>query len=928
MKRWSSIFLAMALILGFGAPVRAAVNPEESVTRLERARDFITKNELRSAVIELKNALRANPGNLDARFTLGEVYLRLGDVVSAEKEFDAAARRGLKTDAVILRLAQARLLQGKFQLVFDSLSAEELTGDAVADGQVLLGRALLGLKKPEEARAKFLEAEKILPDGVQAKVELSRLLARNGEMKAAEEMIDRALDIAPRLPAGLLLKGELKRQQGDLEDAVVNFAAAIEVQPNNITARLGRAAALIDLDRIDEAQADLKAIDGIVANHPLAVHFRAVIATKQSRFKEANELLQSAAGALDNYLPSVYLKGVISYALGNYEQAVASLSRFLEKAPGNVLGMRLYGAALLRIGDYKKVVAALEPAVRDGLADSRLYSLLGAAHMGLREFSRAMAYYEKAAAMGGDLSGVETQLAISKLAGGDVAGGVANLESVVDVNPDAGQAAVLLALVELRKRDFDSALKRARQFTERFPDNPLGFNLLGAARLGKGDLAGAKSAFESALKAKQDYFPALLNLAQIDIREGRLEKAKQRYQKILAANENHAGAMISLGDIALREKNTALAGQWYEKAYAANPAVENAGLKLVQYYLGRRENDKALATARQVSQRFPRSTRSLESLGRSQAAGGDAAGALATFRKLAVTAPKSAAAQNLVGRAAMATADMTLARQSFEKALSLTPDYGPAQQGMVALEVNQGNLEAALKRAMAIYEKAEHSPGSSILLGDIYLRMKRHKEALDIFRQAYGKAPGRLTATRLFQAYLAADDDESGFSVLESWLAGHQEDNRSRHLLASALLGKGKLDRAIAEYKMLERKDPDNKIMVLNNLAWLYQKTGNDQALAVAKRAYDLAPDTAAISDTYGWIMLESGDKEKALQLLRKATALAPGQPEIRYHFAVALDRNGRPDEARRELQDLLQTARSFTQQEEARALLKSLARQ
>ena len=56
-----------------------------------------------AAVIQLRNAIQQDPANLKARQLLGELYLRTGDAVSAEKELRRVFE-GQRSDEVELRL--------------------------------------------------------------------------------------------------------------------------------------------------------------------------------------------------------------------------------------------------------------------------------------------------------------------------------------------------------------------------------------------------------------------------------------------------------------------------------------------------------------------------------------------------------------------------------------------------------------------------------------------------------------------------------------------------------------------------------------------------------------------------------------------------------------------------------------------------------
>ena len=77
-------------------------------------------------------------------------------------------------------------------------------------------------------------------------------------------------------------------------------------------------------------------------------------------------------------------------------------------------------------------------------------------------------------------------------------------------------------------------------------------------------------------------------------------------------------------------------------------------------------------------------------------------------------------------------------------------------------------------------------------------------------------------------------------------------------------------------------------------------------------RARTLAPNSATVADTLGWFKLQQKDAAGALALLQRAHALQPGNGQITYHLAAALDANAKKDEARRLLQPLLTSGAKF----------------
>ena len=77
--------------------------------------------------------------------------------------------------------------------------------------------------------------------------------------------------------------------------------------------------------------------------------------------------------------------------------------------------------------------------------------------------------------------------------------------------------------------------------------------------------------------------------------------------------------------------------------------------------------------------------------------------------------------------------------------------------------------------------------------------------------------------------------------------------------------------------------------------------------------------------DTLGWILVQTGEADRGADILKQASEIAPNAGDILYHRAAALERTGRRDEARKELEKLLASAhkmQGFSTRKDAEALL------
>src|SRR5690606_15504992 len=182
----------------------------------------------------------------------------------------------------------------------------------------------------------------------------------------------------------------------------------------------------------------------------------------------------------------------------------------------------------------------------------------------------------------------------------------------------------------------------------------------------------------------------------------------------------------------------------------------------------------------------------------------------------------------------------------------------------------------------------------------------------------------REFALAAYQARLAARDP-APWQPLERWIAMRSGDLGARGLLADAYMKAGEEKKAIAQYEFIVARAPSHAAS-LNNLAWLYQQRGDARALDVARRAYAAAPDVPAVSDTLGWILVERGQIEEALEHLERAAQAARGNPDIQYHYAVALARSGATKTARDRLEQLFAEHTAFSSYDEAQQLLATLS--
>ena len=122
-------------------------------TAYERGLAAFNSGDVRTARVELLNALQANPEDQAARVMQARVDLALGDGVAAESELQRARQSGVPASEIAHLLAHAELLQGDARAALAEAAGAAPEHEAYAAR--IRGRAYMALGEGGNALAAF-----------------------------------------------------------------------------------------------------------------------------------------------------------------------------------------------------------------------------------------------------------------------------------------------------------------------------------------------------------------------------------------------------------------------------------------------------------------------------------------------------------------------------------------------------------------------------------------------------------------------------------------------------------------------------------------------------------------------------------------------------------------------------------------------------
>jgi len=890
------------------------------------------EGDANGAILQLKNALLEQPDLLPALLLLGRIQVASGQGAEAETALTEARRLGADAAIVMPLLAEAWLMQFEQEQVLAEVRPEGFAPPIAARLHVLRGQAQIDTRRLAEAEQSFRAAIAHRPDSVDAHLGLAKLHLQRGDLASAEASLTTARGIAPDSAEVWNHQASLAHTAGDLERALADYALALRLEPLHREARLARAAILLDLDRDAEAALDLATLAEAATQDPRVAYLDALRLARAGDAKGSREKLMRSVGVLDairaelidRNVQLLMLGGLVNHGLGQFEKAKGYLERVMAIAPELAGARKLLGKILLAQGRGDQALTVLIEAERKAPGDAELLSLLASAYMERGLHDRAAALLQRAVEATQDPA-LRTQLGVARILAGETLLGMDELDAVLQARPDDARAGLLLALKQLEEGQGGAAIARISRLLEREPGNPVLLNLRGVGERLTGDLTAARRSFEAAAAADARFLPARINLARLSEVEGDRTGARHRLEALAREHPDDRELLLARVRLARSEDQLGEAARLLDRLRTLNP--DDIPIRLAQIDLDLQAGDapRALKSAEDLFARFPESLPVQESLGRSQVSAGRAGDARVTFRRMADRAGFDTGWQVRIAALQRSIGADDDARHSLQKAIQADPNLIAGRRDLAVLELDTGHPQRARDLALALRKDFPEDNLTQQLEADALLALNEAEAARAAYAAVYAREPTLPRLIGLSRAHAILGDLPAAVRLLGEWYAQHPEDDLAGLALAEFQSRAGQTAAATVTYEALLARRPDDPIL-LNNLAQLLTARDAPRAVALARRAVELAPTDADFLDTLGWLLVATDAADEGLRHLREARSRAADNPTHAYHLALALERLGRAAEARREVDEALASGRDFPEREAARALVERLS--
>lgn len=883
------------IVLSVLLALSGCTEKEDIDSYLVKAKSYIKENKVNESVIELKNAIRTDINNGEARFLLGKTYLKQGNGVDAVKELERAQKLKNNNELLIPLLARAYILTDSDDDVI-SLSGAEKSLKNEALTQYLAYKTLAALRSDqvEIAQSSTQLAKSIMPNSFYSLLAEAYIVFSEGKLDQASAIVTGILAISADNPDALILQGKIATAMKDYELATKSFEHYLSVQPKSGIVQFLLADSLLKSEQYEKAEQYADAILASVSTQPFANYIKAMVCFQRKDYAKASEHAEAALSANFNQLNLKLVAGASAFYLKNWEQTNLHLSALSKYLPPEHHAKKMLALSQLELGLINDINATLSGFSPGNKSDSQFIASLSYKLLELGAVDEAKELVGKNENIDADATSSARQ-GVLKLMMNDPSG-MQDLENAIKLNPKLIEAELALAFAAVQVGDIQQAKNIANKWQKEYPEKAGSSNLMAMIFIKEKDYIKAEQALEESLSKEKNNIFALIEQVISARYQNKMELAKERVTNLIASYPNNEKAQKLYFDLYRNNKALEIIVSSYKQDKLNIKKALLASEVLIRF----KKFDDALEILNGIKQdsKSPKRFWQLLLLVHKQQKNEEKI--LLTLEQWRETSPYHIEPSILLVEYYSKKRDYTRAIRVVNRAFEHHSDDLTLQLVKMQLLLNAKELYQAKELYNAIEKRDIKKSLKMGLEGRILLLEKRFTLAIPKFADFYQAYPSAQNAIYLASSHQGNADEPSAIKILENFLAHNEKDDRVRIFLANLYLNNDK-NKAIENYEKISETQPES-IVVSNNLAWLYMEKGDfDKALVFAEKAFAIAPNVDNVVDTYSQVLLKSGKKREALKIAAKASELSSGKNiDIQLNYIETLIANSRINEAKK----------------------------
>lgn len=841
---------------------------------LTLATEAVAKGDNETAVIQLKNVLRVEPKNADARFLLGKMHIERGDWASAQKELERALDYNYEPAAVVPLIAEAyRKMGADSKLLKLDLKSKGIKKRDLVKIKYYQVKAFVQSEQTSKALAVIDEIKQISTSSEFKQLTAYLEYKIKEQQEAAMLQLEAVLKQSPDHPEAVLLMALEALKSSDVERGIEMLAKYREIAPLEYEYHFLLAQLYVDYKRLDEAEVIVDELLQINPNQPYLNQIKALVRFGEQDYENALKHANISVSASPEDITVRLIAGSAAFALKKYDETHQHLSLVASELPDDHQALRILAKTQLILGYTLEANDTVQRFVELDNEDAQLLSSVATALSQSGEKIKAGKLVARNADQKFEGKSL-TQYGLVKLSLNDVSG-ILDLEnSLADLGDEEEsklEVQRLLANAYIADNKLDKAKRIADNWLTIEETKFDGHMLMGAIFLRQKDFPEAKKQFSEALTIAPNNEVvklAIINLEPIQTVDQQ-KAALAKIDDLLAQHPAFIPAVLRRYVLAnvLQQPNKMLAHlEGLRQSDTGNIKLAEV---LGKMYLLEKQTDKAIAVFESVKTAEPSAF--WQSLANAYVANSNFEKAVEIYREWFDKQPNNAIA-------IFGMARVHQLRGELQKALELTTKFKEELGGSdvkidlfhIQMLISNNKMADAKTKLAELPKYLADRPYVKGLKGQLQLVDKNYQAAKANLKQAYEARPTPDNAALVMQALKHTEGDQVAFQFLAEHVKNQPEDQSNIMRLAGYQISHDRKAAIQSYYQAVSLNE--NNFIALNNLAFLLMEQGDlDKAEEYGNKALALQPANASVMDTLATIAIAQGDYSKAETLLANA---------------------------------------------------------
>ena len=734
---------------------------------------------------------------------------------------------------------------------------------------------------PEKAKVNYLDKGKAY--------------MKKGAYSSAAIEFRNALKIDPKYTEAYYQLAQADMGLRDGKGAFEALSSAIEIDPNRVDARLGRAqiylyAAKGNPDYYGKAEED---INSVLKQDSQNTQAHRLLGTAYAAQKKFDTALQEflAVTKLEPAKASPYMDlGLVQLALKQFPDAEQSFKKAVELEPKSSQAYVDLANFYRSQGKVPEAEAVLQRGAQNIPNDTTIY-----------------------------LDWAATLASEGKNSDAD-----ATLKVLENQSPKSVAVANAIGDYYLQRNVVEQAIGEYQRGLIIDPKNLSLQQKLEDIYLTTGKLDSAAQVDSALMQQAPNESTNKINHGRLLIEQGKYQDAVLSLQKTVADAGDSNEAHYYLGMAYWKNGEADQANAEFQNALRISPGLPIALRALAQLNISRQDYPVAQIYAQELVQNNSSNAADRLLLGEALFQQGKTKDAEAQFLAAKQLAPNNPGVH--VDLALLYRTDNRLseAGKEYETAVQVAPQNSMVLDQYTGFLISRGEQSKAVAIVQQFLGKNPKDVSAHLILSGVQLQGKNYSSARSEAEKAIQLDPNSIPAyLQLGQVQDAQGDENDALQTYQRALSLQPKSAPVIAFIGNLYLKQNELAKASAQFQQALEIDP-NFTVAQNNLAWVYAETGQnlDVALGLAQKAKSQNPGVVSFTDTLAWVMYKKGDYTEAIPYLQECVKKSPDSGQFRYHLGMALVAAGQREQGKALLQAALKMNLDNADLEQARQAL------